>query len=96
MPARKIGLRVKHSDHVAQKTGKRGMATRYAPVEEAWFVWVKICGRWNALTDLRFLREQDAIRAAHSLTAAGLDTDEKLKRAGRNMVKQVACEFLQW
>jgi hypothetical protein len=93
---KKLGLRVKHSATVAKVTPHRCHRTTFQPMPEGWYVWVKVQSQWRALTDLRFVREKDAVRAAQSLTAAGLDTAMALKGAGVATVKQVATEFLQW
>lgn len=92
----KLGLRVKHSATVAKVTTNRGYRNTFQPMPEGWYVWVKVQSQWRALTDLRFMREQDAERARQSLTAAGLDCAMALKSAGVEAVKQTACEFLQW
>lgn len=93
---KKIGLRVKHSASVAKVVQKRGCLVNYRPMPPGWYVWVKVQSQWRALTDLRFMREQDAERARQALAAAGLDCAMALKSAGVEVVKRIACEFLQW
>ena len=95
---KKAGLRVKHSASVMKNLDRRqkGMIIHRQPIPKGWFIWVRHAAKWQALLDLRFAREQDAIRAVASLTAAGLDCYNAMERAGVEVVKQVACTFLQW
>lgn len=93
MPKKKVGLRVRYHDHV-ERFGRNGEISEM--VAAGWFIEVTTGGRWEALMDLRFAREKDAVRAALSLTMAGLDCLSAMKRAEPMTVLQVACESLQW
>jgi hypothetical protein len=46
--------------------------------------------------DLQFKRERDALRAAQSLTAAGLDSHHALSKADPLTVKAIAVSHLWW
>lgn len=90
-------MRVKFCELVARYEEKRGMSCRITErAPDAWYVQVCVSKRWKALMNLPFQREQDAVRAAQALTAAGLDCQSAMERAGVLAVKQVATEFLQW
>lgn len=99
MPLPKTGLRVKHCENVARYTQLHengGLAQLVAAIPSGWFIQVRISKKWHSLMDLRFAREVDALRAAQSLTAAGLASHYALTKADPLTVKQVAVEHLQW
>lgn len=96
MAQRKRGLRVKHCENVASYTKSKMGNTLKAVIPSGWFIQVWYGKAWHSLMDLRFVRERDAARAVQSLTAAGLDTHDKLSAADPIAVKQVAVEHLQW
>ena len=97
MRGQKTGLRVKWCENVAgYQTGGRQKNHVVARVPDGWFVQVLRASRWYSLMDLRFARERDALRAAAALTAAGLDTYQKLEKSEPLHVRQIATEFLQW
>ena len=90
----KLGLRIAYHDSVEKlRVGGRKVFSR---VGAGWYIEVRWIGRWYAIMDLRFLRERDAVRAVQGLTAAGLDSHHQLQKADPLLVRQVACEFLQW
>jgi hypothetical protein len=60
------------------------------------WVWIPEMRRYEAIMDLKFVRERDAIRAVAALMQAGLGTHYAMVKAGGMRVKQVACEALQW
>lgn len=91
----KRGLRVKWCENVGQYT-QSGMHKLIATVPDGWFIQVWHCKAWRSLMNLRFVREQDAVRAAMALTGAGLDTFTALNKEDGMLVKQIACEALQW
>ena len=100
--ANKKGLRVGHSDSVDKHVGfKRGF-NLYEQQPPGWYIWTWACTNtkgghaWRAILGLCFIRQQDALRAAAALTAAGLDTFEKLRKADAMTVRIIACESLQW
>ena len=61
-----------------------------------WYVEANLKSQWLAYLPLRFLREADAKIAMLALTAAGLNTAERLHKAGPETVRVVACSNLQW
>ncbi len=93
----KSGLRVKFCENVARysRATKRGHVLQEAS-PAGWYIQVKICGKYHSLMQLRFARERDAVMAAQSLIADGLDTHAKLSAADGMTVMQVAVERLQW
>jgi hypothetical protein len=95
MPKPKKGLRVKFCENVASYTAGKCHKLK-AAVADGWFIQVWYDKAWYSLMDLRFGREKDALRAAQSLTAAGLDSHGAINRADPLTVMQVATEFLQW
>ncbi len=90
------GLQVRHSDSVVKPNAARNGMRRYTPMPSGWYIFASVCGVYRPLLDLRFIREKDAIRGCAALTAAGLDCEMAMKRAGLAVVKQVATEWLQW
>ncbi len=93
------GLRVKWCENVARYTGANrnsGSIKLVSAIRDGWFIQVSIGSKWHSLMDLRFARERDALRAAQSLTMAGLASHHALTKADPLTVKQVACEMLQW
>lgn len=95
MPMPSKGLRVKWCENLGKySTGKCQKLTSAA--SDGWYIQTWLGGRWHALMDLRFARERDALRAAQSLTTAGMGSHHALSKANPLTVKQVACEFLQW
>lgn len=97
MPFKKKGLRVKWCEKVASYHYSTGWTQKLKlVVQDGWRIQVYRCGKWVAIMDLLFSREKDAVRAAHALTVAGLDSITALEKADQIMVKQVATEFLQW
>jgi hypothetical protein len=51
---------------------------------------------WQAVLELRFVREKDGLLAAKALIAAGLDSAKRMKAAGGETVIRTAFEALQW
>jgi len=99
MPLPKTGLRVKHCENVARYTcasENGGLIKLVSAIPSGWFIQVRISKKWHSLMNLRFMREKDALRAAQSLTAAGLASHYALTKADPLTVKQVAVEHLQW
>lgn len=101
MSRHKKGLRVKWCENVAKYAphtkGQFGCKlARVSP--DGWYVqtWSGKKAGWLSMMDLCFAREKDALRAAAALAAAGLDCHAALARADGMIVKQIACEFLQW
>ena len=97
--ANKKGLSVGHSDGVVKAT-KKYAKQRYEKQPDGWYVYCWACTNgghgWRAILGLCFIRQRDALRAAAALTAAGLDTFEKLRKADAMTVRIIACENLQW
>jgi hypothetical protein len=89
------GLRVKHCENVASYTAGKCHKIK-AAVADGWFIQVWYGGRWHSLMNLRFGREKDALRAAQSLIAVGLNSHGAIANAEPLTVMQVACECLQW
>jgi len=59
--------------------------------------WVAICPCFPDHPDhMRFLRLEDAQRAADALIAAGLNTCAKLAKARPELIRKIACELLAW
>ena len=91
------GLRVKHCENVARfSTGAGGLNRLVEVVPDGFYIQTWRADGWVAIMGLLFARERDAVRGAQSLTLAGLDTYPKLSRADPILVKQIACENLQW
>lgn len=89
------GLRVKHCENLGRYSSGH-FAKLVATAPDGWYVQVWRGGKWYSLLDLCFMRELDAMRAAQSLTAAGLHNHNAIAKAEPLTVKQVAVEFLQW
>ena len=108
MPGRKLGtskydirgLKVSLADELTE-VGAHGAGKKtnrkWPP---GWYVCVQFKrGQylyWEAVLQLRFAREVDAVRAATALGQAGLDSAQRMKRAGAETVIRVAMEALQW
>ncbi len=89
------GLRVRYCENLGKYERGKSMKLVAAP-GDGWYVQVWIGRHWHSLLDLRFAREQDALRAAQSLIAAGLASHHALSKADPLTVKAIAVEFLQW
>ena len=94
MAAKRIGLRVAYCERPVQRGRGKGSEALCAP--PGWYVEANLKSQWLAYLPLRFLREADAKIAMVALTAAGLNTAQRLHEAGPENVRRVACEWLQW
>ncbi len=91
------GLRVAHHAHAEKLKHRTGWKKQIEVARSAgWYIEVRADGKWQALLDLKFARERDAVRAVQSLNKAGLHTWARLQKADPIHVLFVACEHLQW
>lgn len=60
-----------------------------------WYVQVRGAFAWEAIEQLRFVRERDAALAMRALVLAKLDTKRRVQQDAENAVR-VAFEALQW
>lgn len=60
-----------------------------------WYIQVRGALDWEAIRELRFVRERDAHLALLALVAAGLNTKRRIQQAEQQAVC-VAFEALQW
>lgn len=94
------GLKVAYADLIREheRNGYGRLSNRFRPA--GWYIWAKFfIGRnlvWQAVGQLRFLREIDAMLAMRALVAVGLDSAKRMKAAGPQLVIQTAYEALQW
>ncbi len=60
-----------------------------------WYVWVRGSLAWEAVEDLRFIREKDASLALRALVLAGITTKRLMIRR-RAEVPEIAFGSLEW
>ncbi len=92
MPKQVKGLKVGYSTGSIdrRKPGKRRLAPR------GWYIYAWLSGEWRPYLPLRYDRSRDARLGCSALRDAGLDTIQKLTKAGHDAIKMVAAQYYEW
>ncbi len=87
------GLKVQHSSGAIDRRQGIGRP-RLAP--SGWYIYAWLSGEWRPYLPLRYRRKIDAVLGARALQDAGIDTIQKMTKAGHDQIAMIAAQYYEW
>lgn len=91
-PTKHVGLKTGHSTTSIDRSDW----LRPKPAAPGWYIFAWVSGEWRPYLPLRYRRERDASLGALALQDAGIDTFQKMVKAGHEQIKRIAAQYYEW
>jgi hypothetical protein len=61
-----------------------------------WYIYAWLSGEWRPYLPLRYRRRRDAELGAQALQDAGIDSIQKITKAGHDAIRVIAAQYYEW